>query len=291
MLSAAVVPKLDEAEVERTIAAALQEDLAFGPDVTSEAVIAPHSTGAARFVARECGVVCGLDVARKVLAVVCDDSQFVWQAEVKDGDRVERGEVLCTIVAPLRSLLTAERTMLNFLTHLSGVATATAQWVDAVSATNARIRDTRKTLPGLRMLEKYAVRCGGGVNHRMGLGDMALIKDNHISAAGGVKAAMTAVADASPAIPVEVECDTTDQVREAIACGAQMILLDNMTLDALRESVALADKTPDIELEASGGLTLQNAREVAQTGVDYLAVGALTHSARALDIGLDLTPA
>jgi nicotinate-nucleotide pyrophosphorylase (carboxylating) len=186
------------------------------------------------------------------------------------------------------AVLGAERTMLNFLTHLSGIATATRAWADAVAGTGAVIRDTRKTLPGLRVLEKYAVRCGGGQNHRMGLGDAALVKDNHVAAAGGVAAAVRAVrAAARPSLVVEVECDSVAQVREALAAGARFILLDNMPAAELRQAVAVARGYDGVRLEASGGLRLGNAREIAVTGVDYLAVGALTHSSRALDLGLD----
>jgi nicotinate-nucleotide pyrophosphorylase (carboxylating) len=187
-------------------------------------------------------------------------------------------------------MLTAERTALNFLTMMSGVATLTRSVVDAVEHTGVRVRDSRKTLPGLRSLQKYAVRCGGGVNHRMGLGDEALIKDNHVAAAGGITAALEAVRAAAPDLPVEVECDTVDQVAEAIAAGATLVMLDNMTPDAMREAVALARSCPGVRLEVSGGLDLDSAATAAATGVDYLAIGALTHSAPALDIGLDLTP-
>jgi nicotinate-nucleotide pyrophosphorylase (carboxylating) len=178
--------------------------------------------------------------------------------------------------------------MLNLLTHLCGIATLTAKWVAAMEGTGVRIRDTRKTTPGLRALEKYAVRCGGGVNHRMALGDAALIKDNHIMAVGSVTAAIAAVRKQDSNIELEVECDTVDQVEEAIFAGARFILLDNMSTEQLRQCVSVARRAPGVTLEASGGLTLANARSVAQTGVDYLAVGALTHSAEALDIGLDL---
>jgi nicotinate-nucleotide pyrophosphorylase (carboxylating) len=178
--------------------------------------------------------------------------------------------------------------MLNFLTHLSGIATATRAWADAVAGTGAVVRDTRKTTPGLRELEKYAVRCGGGVNHRMGLGDAALVKDNHVAAAGGVGAAISAVQRAAPGLPLEVECDNLAQVAEAISAGASLILLDNMETGDLRRAVALASEHPAVRLEASGGLRLAAARVVAETGVDYLAVGALTHASPALDLGLDL---
>jgi nicotinate-nucleotide pyrophosphorylase (carboxylating) len=178
--------------------------------------------------------------------------------------------------------------VLNFLTHLSGIATATRAWTEAVAGTGAVIRDTRKTLPGLRLLQKYAVRCGGGANLRFGLGDMALIKDNHVVAAGGVAAAIRAVREAAPDLPLEVECDTLAQVAEALAAGAGLIMLDNMNLADMREAVVLAHGYPGTSLEASGGLRLENARAVAETGVDFLSVGALTHSSPALDLGLDL---
>ena len=188
----------------------------------------------------------------------------------------------------MRELLGAERTLLNFLTHLSGVATATRAWVDAVSGTGCAVRDTRKTTPGLRQLEKYAVRCGGGQNHRMGLGDAALIKDNHVLAAGGIAPAIATVRAAAPGLPLEVECDTLPQVREALDAGATLILLDNMDLPDLRAAVALATQYPSARLEASGGLRLDKARAVAETGVDFVSVGALTHSSPALDLGLDV---
>jgi nicotinate-nucleotide pyrophosphorylase (carboxylating) len=192
------------------------------------------------------------------------------------------------IEAPLRELLGAERTLLNFLTHLSGIATATRAWTDALAGTGCAVRDTRKTRPGLRQLEKYAVRCGGGLNHRMGLGDAALIKDNHVTAAGGIAAAIKAVRAAAPDLPLEVECDDLDQVQEALDAGVELILLDNMGRAALRAAVDLARGYPSVKLEASGGLHLDQARAVAETGVDFVAVGALTHSSPALDLGLDL---
>jgi nicotinate-nucleotide pyrophosphorylase (carboxylating) len=195
--------------------------------------------------------------------------------------------VLATVRGPVRDLLTAERTALNLLGHLSGIATLTRRWVDAVDGTGARIRDTRKTLPGLRALEKYAVRAGGGLNHRMSLSDAALVKDNHVAAAGGVVAAFDLVRAAYPDLPLEIEVDTVAQAREVIEAGAQLVLLDNMSPADMRTVVALARGRA--RLEASGGLQLDNARAVAETGVDYLSVGALTHSAPQLDIGLDIT--
>ena len=214
---------------------------------------------------------------------------------VPDGERIGAGDAVLRVSGPAPAVLGAERTMLNFLTHLSGIATATRAWADAIDGTGAVVRDTRKTTPGLRVLDKYAVRCGGGRNHRMGLGDAALVKDNHVAAAGGVAAAVTAVRAAAAArtgsagagLVIEVECDSVAQVREALDSGAHFLLLDNMPLSSLREAVAVARDYYGVRLEASGGLRLENAREVAKTGVDYLAVGALTHSSRALDLGLD----
>jgi nicotinate-nucleotide pyrophosphorylase (carboxylating) len=227
-----------------------------------------------------------MPAARAVLDTVVGDYE-VLNART-DGDRLAAGDAVLTVRAPVRALLTAERTALNLLTHLSGVATATAAWVDAVAGTGARIRDTRKTLPGLRLLEKYAVRCGGGVNHRLGLGDAVLIKDNHVAAAGSVGAALAAARALAPGLPCEVEVDSLDQLDEVLALGAELVLLDNfspaLTAEAVRRRGGSATR-----LESSGGLELANARAYAETGVDYLAVGALTHSVTALDIGLDLT--
>jgi nicotinate-nucleotide pyrophosphorylase (carboxylating) len=277
---------LDRADIEPVVRAALAEDFAYGPDVTSRAVIPAGAVGVADVVARAGGVVAGLPVATAVVEMAGAGSLTVLRP---DGSVVLPGDVVATIKGPLRELLGAERTLLNVLTHLSGIATATRAWVDAVAGTGAAIRDTRKTLPGLRVLEKYAVRCGGGVNHRMGLGDAALIKDNHVAAAGSVAAAYHAVRAAAPDVPVEVECDTIAQVSEALACGAQLILLDNMSLADMRTAVSRAREYVDVRLEASGGLRLSAAREVALTGVHYLSVGALTHSSPALDLALDLT--
>uniref|UniRef100_UPI0035CB2421 carboxylating nicotinate-nucleotide diphosphorylase n=1 Tax=uncultured Mycobacterium sp. TaxID=171292 RepID=UPI0035CB2421 len=208
---------------------------------------------------------------------------------VGDGARLQPGAPLLTLEAPTRGLLTAERTMLNLLCHLSGIATATAAWVDAVQGTKALIRDTRKTLPGLRALQKYAVRVGGGVNHRMGLGDAALIKDNHVAAAGSVVAALRAVRTAAPDLPCEVEVDSLEQLDEVLAEQPELVLLDNFPVWQTQIAVQRRDaRAPATKLESSGGLTLDNAAAYAGTGVDYLAVGALTHSARVLDIGLDL---
>jgi nicotinate-nucleotide pyrophosphorylase (carboxylating) len=276
---------LGAADVRRVIETALAEDLSLGPDVTTLATIPAAMTGRADVVARSAGVVAGLVVAEAVFGEV--GRQVRVEHNAIDGDRVSAAQVLMTVQGPLQAILTAERTALNLLTHLSGIASLTRLWADAVAQGGpARVRDTRKTLPGLRQLEKYAVRCGGGVNHRMALGDAALIKDNHVAAAGSVTAAFDAVRAMAPNLPIEVECDTLDQVAEAVAAGAGLILLDNFELDDMRRAVELV--AGRAFLEASGGLRLEQASAVAGTGVDFLAVGALTHSAPALDIGLDL---
>jgi len=286
---------LDPAAVARVIRTGLAEDLADGPDVTTVATIAPGSVGLADVVTRGAGVIAGLSVAEAVFqsaALPSDGSAFPHiscKLRVGDGERVSAGTVLLTVEGPLDVILTAERTVLNIVCHLSGIATVTRRWVDAVAGTGARIRDTRKTLPGLRALEKYAVRCGGGVNHRMSLSDAALIKDNHVAAAGSVTAALDAVGRLVPGLPVEVECDTLEQVEEAVAAGAGLILLDNFSVDEMAAAVRV--NAGRALLEASGGLRLDAAGEVAATGVDFLAVGALTHSAPALDVGLDLVRA
>ncbi len=278
---------LDPEDTERAVRCALEEDLRYGPDVTSAATAAPGSRAMAGIVARESGVLAGVPV---VLAVLDAAGIPPGAAEPlsADGDRIDEGAEVLRIRAPLRELLGAERTLLNFLTHLSGIATATRAWADALSGTRCAVRDTRKTTPGLRQLEKYAVRCGGGLNHRLGLGDAALIKDNHVMAAGGITAAIAAVRAAAPGLPLEVECDTLTQLRDALDAGAGLILLDNMGLADLRAAVAIASRYPAARLEASGGLRLAAARAVAETGVDYVAVGALTHSSDALDLGLDV---
>jgi nicotinate-nucleotide pyrophosphorylase (carboxylating) len=278
---------LDPAEVERVIRAALEEDLRYGPDVTSAATAPVGTRATAEVVARKPGVLAGLPVALAVLDAAGIPPEAAEPA-AEDGDRISAGTAVLRIQAPLRELLGAERTLLNFLTHLSGIATATRAWAGALAGTGCAVRDTRKTLPGLRQLEKYAVRCGGGLNHRMGLGDAALIKDNHVAAAGGVAQAIKAVRAAAPGLPLEVECDDLDQVQEALDAGAELILLDNMGLAALRAAVGLTRGYPSVRLEASGGLRLDQARAVAETGVDFVAVGALTHSSPALDLGLDL---
>ena len=279
---------LSSATVAEVVGRALAEDLADGPDITTMATITAGQQGRADAIPREAGVVAGLPVAAFVFATV---GQGRVQVELlaSDGDIVSVGQPLLSATGPVQDLLTAERTALNLLTHLSGIATLTRVWADTVRGSKAQIRDTRKTMPGLRALEKYAVRCGGGVNHRMSLSDAALIKDNHVAAAGSVRRAYELVRAAAPELPVEVEVDTPEQCAEALEAGAELILLDNMSLADLRTCVALAEGRDDVQLEASGGLSLAVAADVAATGVDYLAVGALTHSAPVLDIGLDLS--
>jgi nicotinate-nucleotide pyrophosphorylase (carboxylating) len=277
---------LDPAAVEAVLRGALEEDLALGPDVTTDSTVAIWAQATGAIVPRSPGRLAGIPVAAAVFDLVGRGEVEV-ELHAADGTVARPGEAVLTVAGPARVLLTAERTALNLIGHLSGIATLTRQWMDAVAGTAATIRDTRKTTPGLRALEKYAVRCGGGVNHRMGLGDAALIKDNHVLAAGGITAAVEAVRANAPGVPLEVECDTLEQVREALAVGVQLVLLDNFALDDTVAAVALARGT-GCRLEASGGLTLQRARTVAETGVDYLAVGALTHSAPVLDLGFDL---
>ena len=277
---------LDPVEVERVVRGGLEEDLALGPDVTTESTVAATATSTGDVVPRSPGVLAGVPVAAAVFDLVAGPAvEIVLLAA--DGDAAAPGQPVLTVTGPTRALLTAERTALNLVGRLSGIATLTRRWVDAVAGTGAAIRDTRKTTPGLRALEKYAVRCGGGVNHRMALGDAALVKDNHVAAAGGIPAAVEAVRTAAPGVPLEVECDTLDQVREALAAGVELVLLDNFGLTDTVAAVDLARGT-GLRLEASGGLDLARAREVAATGVDYLAVGALTHSAPVLDLGFDL---
>lgn len=263
--------------------ATLIEDLGGGVDVTTAATIPAGHRSALDLVARAPGVVAGLSVAATVLERSGDVEV---QLRVHDGDRVGRGEVLLSALGPTPALLTAERSALNLLCHLSGVATATAAWADALAGSPARVRDTRKTTPGLRLLEKYAVRCGGGVNHRMYLSDAALVKDNHVVAAGGVTPAFEAVRRQFPGVPVEVEVDSLEQLEEVLAAGADLVLLDNFSVEDMAKAVSRNGGRA--RLEASGGLTLAQAPAVAATGVDFLAVGALTHSAAVLDIGADL---
>jgi len=277
---------LDKQWVEDLVRATIEEDLAGGVDVTTTATVEADQVSVAEFVARADGVVAGLEVAELVIRLVAGKEEVEIEHTVVDGATVKTGDILMTVRGKTRQLLTAERTTLNLLCHLSGVATLTRRWVDTVEGTGAVIRDTRKTMPLLRTLEKYAVRCGGGKNHRMALSDAALIKDNHVIAAGGVAEAFRLVRKAYPDISIEVEVDTVDDAVIAVEAGAELILLDNMAVPLLREAVEKVDGRA--RLEASGGLTLDTAREVAETGVDYLAVGALTHSAPVLDIAMDL---
>ena len=279
---------LDPTAVAALIVGALREDLLGGIDVTSSATIPSQHRSTAAIVSRADGVVAGLSVAAAVFDTVCGETASEFEYRVSDGALVEPETTLAVVGAPTRSLLTAERTALNLLCHLSGVATLTRRWADALQGTGAVVRDTRKTTPGLRALEKYAVRCGGGANHRMGLSDMALVKDNHVAAAGGITAAYERVRSLDD-VPIEIEVDSLDGLREAIAVGADEVLIDNFTPAEMRQAVLLRDDLrPDVRLEASGGLTIDTARAVAETGVDFIAVGELTHSARILDIGLDL---
>ena len=267
----------------------LDEDLRYGPDVTTVATVPVGAVAKASMVPREPGVIAGVDVALLVLDEVIGGGSYHVLDRVEDGARLQAGEPLLTVQAETRGLLTAERTMLNLICHLSGIATVTAAWVDAVRGTKAKIRDTRKTLPGLRALQKYAVRVGGGVNHRLGLGDAALIKDNHVAAAGSVVDALRAVRDAAPDLPCEVEVDSLEQLDAVLAEEPELILLDNFPVWQTQTAVQRRDsRAPAVLLESSGGLSLQTAATYAATGVDYLAVGALTHSVRVLDIGLDM---
>ncbi|MBV9089233.1 MAG: carboxylating nicotinate-nucleotide diphosphorylase [Mycobacteriaceae bacterium] len=278
-------------EARAVVRRALDEDLRCGPDVTTLATVPPEATAIAAVVTREPGVVAGIDVALLALDEVLGPGGYRLLERVSDGDRLQPGDPLLRLQAPTQGLLTAERTMLNLLCHLSGIASATARWVDAVDGTKAKIRDTRKTLPGLRALQKYAVRVGGGVNHRMGLGDAALIKDNHVAAAGSVVAALRAVRAVAPELPCEVEVDSLEQLDALLGedlGDTALVLLDNFPVWQTQIAVQRRDaRAPWVKLESSGGLSLDTAGAYAATGVDYLAVGALTHSVNVLDVGLD----
>jgi nicotinate-nucleotide pyrophosphorylase (carboxylating) len=280
---------LDPGEMRTAVAVALAEDLRYGPDVTTLATVPDDAIAIGEITPRKPGVLAGGPVALAVFDALLGGSYEV-VTDVGDGATLAAGVPALVLRGPARGLLTAERTALNFLCHLSGVATVTARWVAAVAGTGTVVRDSRKTLPGLRSVEKYAVRCGGGSNHRMGLGDSVLIKDNHIQAAGSVVAALAAVAATAPGLHCEVEVDDLGQLKEAVTAGAAEVLLDNFTPAQCAQAVEFVRETgAAAKLEASGGLTLETAREYAEAGVDYLAVGALTHSAPYLDLGMDLT--
>ncbi len=276
---------LDVDAVQALIRLAIEEDLDGGVDVTTVSTVPSEQRAVLDLVARRAGVVAGVPVAAAVFSYVAGDDGTITQVAA-DGARVAPGDVVLSVQGRTHDLLQAERPALNLLGHLSGIATLTRVWVDAIAGSDAEIRDTRKTTPGMRRLEKYAVRCGGGVNHRMSLSDAALVKDNHVVAAGGVGEAFAAVRERFPGIDVEVEVDSLDQLDEVLAAGADLVLLDNFTPEQMREAVRRT--AGRARLEASGGLSLDVAAEVAGTGVDYLAVGALTHSAPVLDIGADL---
>jgi nicotinate-nucleotide pyrophosphorylase (carboxylating) len=280
---------LDPDALSTLIRMAVREDLMGGVDVTSTATIPADQRSIATFGARADGVVAGLPVVAAVIETVCGSQASELEYLVPDASRVGPGTDVARVTAPTRLLLTAERTALNLLCHLSGVASLTRRWADVLEGTSATVRDTRKTMPGLRALQKYAVRCGGGANHRMGLSDMALVKDNHVTAAGGVAEAYARVRALESTISVEIEVDTLDGLREAITAGADEVLIDNFTPDLMRAAVSIRNEmNTAVRLEASGGLTLDIARAVGETGVDLIAVGELTHSARVLDVGLDL---
>jgi nicotinate-nucleotide pyrophosphorylase (carboxylating) len=261
---------------------AISEDLAGGEDITSVATITDSQVSTADFICRTDGIVSGLHVAAAVLEY-CGINHY--EVLVDEGAKVSAGKILITVQANTRKLLLAERTAINFLSHLSGISTSTSKWVSELSGTKCKVRDTRKTTPGLRQLEKFAVRMGAGLNHRISLSESALIKDNHIVAAGSITNAFKLVKQKFPNKKIEIEVDTLEQLAEAILLKPELILLDNMSVDQCIKAVSIANGT--VKLEASGGLTLENAKAYANTGIDYMAVGALTHSAPILDIGLD----
>jgi nicotinate-nucleotide pyrophosphorylase (carboxylating) len=269
-------------EISQYIKRALEEDIGTG-DVTTDTIVPEGASLRGRIVAKQDGVVAGLDVAKLVMLTLNESVKF--HANVEDGSRVTRGTVLAEVEGPARALLTGERTALNFLGRMSGIATLTRNFVDAVSTTKATILDTRKTAPGLRFTDKLAVRLGGGQNHRTGLFDMVLIKDNHIDFAGSITAAVKRVRESGTPLELEVETRSLDNVREALALGVQRILLDNMSIETMREAVSIGGGRA--KLEASGNVTLDNVLEVAWTGIDYISVGALTHSPRVFDVSLE----
>lgn len=279
-------PALNEVLLKPLVEAALTEDLGRRGDVTSQATIPADMQAQLQIKARQAGVICGMDLAR--LSFFLIDAQIEFTAQVIDGEMVDANTVLATVRGNARHLLTAERTALNFMTHLSGIATATRQIVDSVADYPAQITCTRKTIPGLRTVQKYAVRCGGGRNHRLGLDDAILIKDNHIAIAGDIKTAIQQAQDfAGHLIPIEVEVDTLDQLKQALDAGVTLVLLDNMSPEILSQAVAMCNGRA--KTEASGGITPETVQAVAETGVDFIAMGYLTHSTTALDIGLDFS--
>ena len=279
-------PALDEVLLKPLVEAALTEDLGRRGDVTSQATIPATMQAQLQIKARQAGVICGMDLARLSFALV--DAQIEFIAQVVDGETVAAGTVLAIVSGNARHLLTAERTALNFMTHLSGIATATRQIVDSVAEYPAQITCTRKTIPGLRTVQKYAVRCGGGRNHRLGLDDAILIKDNHIAIAGDINTAIKQAQDfAGHLIPIEVEVDTLEQLAQALEAGVSLVLLDNMSPETLSKAVTMCKGRA--KTEASGGITPETVQAVAETGVDFIAMGYLTHSTTALDIGLDFS--
>lgn len=281
-------PEIMEREylIEKIISLAIEEDINTG-DITTNALIPEESRATAEMTAKAPGIVSGLDIALRVFKYI--DGTTVWTPLVKEGERVSKGDKIARIEGSYRALLTAERTALNILQRMSGIATATAIFVKELEGTNTRLLDTRKTAPGMRLLDKMAVKAGGATNHRMGLYDMALIKDNHIKVAGGITNAVKQVRASIPAgIKIEVEVTDLNETREALAAGADIIMLDNMTNEAMAEAVKVIDRRA--ETEASGNMNVQRLKEVAATGVDYISVGALTHSVTALDISMNIVP-
>lgn len=290
-------PRFDDAErtaADSLIRMALQEDLAAVGDLTCQTLVSPEEDGEVLVVARQTGIVAGLPIGEMVFAQV--DARVGWVADVPDGTHVGPGDIVARVAGPVSGLLTGERTALNFLTHLSGIASLTSQFVAAAAGTKATILDTRKTLPGWRVLAKYAVRAGGGTNHRMGLHDGVLIKDNHIASwsrqvgNSSLSAAVSSARTSAPGVSVEIEVDTLDQLRDVLGGAPDIVLLDNMSCEELREAVAIRDQqAPDVLLEASGGVTLETVRAIAETSVERISVGGLTHSAPSLDFGFDFS--
>lgn len=285
MLSKSYPAQLPRHLVERAVAAALEEDLGLAGDLTSQATLSPHASASASLSAREPGVIAGLDLARTAFSLVGEGVDFV--THVQDGDRIAAGTCVANVYGPARLVMSAERVALNFLNSLSGVATLTRTFADAIEGTGARICDTRKTTPGLRAFQKYAVRCGGGANHRYALDDAILIKDNHIAVAGGVTAALKAAeAFAGHLVAIEIEVTTLDELEEALKAGASAVLLDNMDVEKLRKAVAL--NAGRARLEASGNVKLDRVRAIAETGIDFISTSQITMAAPPLDLGLDV---